>query len=115
MDDVTLLNMDTVDMLREMDEGSGFFAELVHEFAQQSQRLLHEIEEATNTHDQTRLEFAVHTLKGSSFNVGADEQAQLCHQIEVAAAQDDFPQIAALVVRLKATQAKTDAHLAALV
>lgn len=69
-------------MLRDLDGGSGFFADLVNEYVEQADRLLAEMAAAHNARDATALQFAVHTLKGSSFNIGAEKLGQQCASLE---------------------------------
>lgn len=78
----SILNATTIDMLRELDGGSGFFAELVQEYTEQSDRLLAQINQAFNADDRKTLQFAVHTLKGSSYNIGADALGECCASFE---------------------------------
>lgn len=99
----THLNMDTVEVLQEMDQGSGFFAELVGEYARQALDLLADITRGFEQRDEQAIRFAVHTLKGSSYNLGADNVAEVCVQIEAATAKADYAEIEALLPQLEST------------
>ena len=82
MDAGRLLNPATIDMLRDLDDGSGFFVDLIAEYVTQSDRLLGEINVALAACDHRGARFAMHTLKGSSYNIGADQLGELCAAFE---------------------------------
>lgn len=97
------LNMETVAVLQEMDQGSGFFADLVSEFLRQALDLLAEIKIGIQQRNEENIRFAVHTLKGSSYNLGADDVADLCAQIEAAVAAADYAALETLYLQLEST------------
>ena len=99
----TRLNMETVEVLKEMDQGSGFFAELVGEYTRQALDLLAEVTRGIEQRDDQGIRFAVHTLKGSSYNLGADDVADLCARIEAATAKADYAEIEALFPQLESS------------
>lgn len=84
-----LLNLATVDALIELDKGSGFFDELLDDFVAQTENLLVQIEAAIAMQNATALRFAAHTLKGSSFSIGAHRLGELCADLERLSAQSD--------------------------
>lgn len=84
-----LLNRATVDALIELGRGSGFFNELLDDFTAQTENLLAQIESAIATQNATALRFAVHTLKGSSFNIGAHRLGELCAAMERLSGETD--------------------------
>ena len=106
-----LLNMGTVNMLREMDEGTGFFAELVAEYAAQSTGLLGTIHQGIDEGDLDKIGRAVHTLKGSSLNLGAEAVGQLCATLELALRDDDTETVAAHISGLQCDLRTNSHHL----
>ncbi len=108
------INMTTVNVLREMDDGSGFFADLVEEYVDQSDMLIETIATAMSARDEEQIRFSVHTLKGSSFNVGADQLADLCQQIEDANALGDYAELQLLLSKLQAVFQTTSEELRSL-
>ena len=105
------LNMETVNTLREMDQGSGFFTELIDEYAIQSQGLLSKIGAGIEACDWEQIRFSVHTLKGSSYNLGADEAAAVCEQIEAANLQQNAKDLQELFPILQDTCSAATAAL----
>ena len=114
MDLDSLLNMDTVDMLREMDEGTGFFADLISEYVAQSTTLLSTIHAGIQADDLQKVGAAVHTLKGSSLNLGAEAVGQQCAQLEVAIHENDRAAIAAHATALDGLFEQTTTSLESL-
>lgn len=93
----SLLDLDMVNMLRsldEPDEEASFFGELVNEYAQQAQRALTTIETLIAEHDLASLGKTVHSLKGSSLNVGAQRVGEICQQIEVNVHEHNIEEVA---------------------
>ena len=61
--------------------------------------------------DWESLQFSIHTMKGSSFNVGADRQAALAVTIENACKAKDSDSVQHLVRLLKETAGQTEESL----
>jgi HPt (histidine-containing phosphotransfer) domain-containing protein len=100
MDSSSILNPTTVDMLRDLDGGSGFFADLVQEYVEQADRLLADMSAAHAAQDASALQFAVHTLKGSSFNIGAEMLGQQCASLE-RLQSDQYDEKTALIAEIR--------------
>ena len=94
LDDATIVD------LWELDAGSGFMQELIPEFNLQNRRLMQEIFRAAVECDFEALRFSVHTMKGSSSNVGAFRQAAIALTIENACKAADCETIKALMPAL---------------
>ncbi len=110
-EDKPLLNKAIITELWELDAGSGFIQELVVEFNAQNQRLMDEIIRFAEDCDYESLRFSVHTMKGSSFNVGADRQAAVALTIEKACKDEDCETVRQLVPLLKETAGQTEESL----
>lgn len=92
-DQEPLLDMAIIAELQELDQGSGFFEELTTEFSLQNERLFEEIRRDAQDLNYEQLRFSVHTLKGSSLNLGAMRQAKIAIELEAACKRKDGPEI----------------------
>lgn len=110
-EDEPLLNEETIEELWELDGGSGFMQDLVSEFNLQNQRLVSEIIRAAEDHDYETLRFSVHTLKGSSLNVGACRQAAAALAVENACKEKDTQAISQLAPFLVQIAGQTEESL----
>ena len=90
----------TIADLWELDAGSGFMQELITEFNRQNQRLLEEITRSAIECDFETLRYSVHTMKGSSSNVGAARQAAIALTIENACKAADCETVQSLMPAL---------------
>ena len=106
-----LLNEATVKELWELDAGSGFIQELVTEFNLQNQRLMKEIIRFAEDCDFEPLRFSIHTMKGSSLNVGARRQAAIALAVEDACKNEDCETIRQLVPLLARIAGQTEESL----
>jgi len=106
-----LINEAIIAELWELDAGSGFMQELVTEFNLQNQRLMKEVARFAEECDYKSLRFSIHTMKGSSFNVGASRQAKIALEIENACKNGDSETIQQLVPLLKKIAGMTEEAL----
>jgi HPt (histidine-containing phosphotransfer) domain-containing protein len=106
-----LINEAIITELRELDAGSGFMQELVAEFNMQNQRLMKEIVRLAEDCDYESLRFSIHTMKGSSFNVGANRQGIAALAIENACKDEDCETIQQLVPSLVRIAGQTEDSL----
>jgi CheY-like chemotaxis protein/HPt (histidine-containing phosphotransfer) domain-containing protein len=67
--------------------------EILKLFVESSNELLERIDSAINTHDETELREATHTLKGACSSVGANEMWRECIELEQVARTADWSQI----------------------
>ena len=102
-----ILDMANIEELQELDQGSGFFAELVGEFNAQNERLLANIRRDGPICNYESLHFSLHTLKGSSLNVGAMRQGLLALYLEDACKREDCATINEYVPMLSAVAVET--------
>lgn len=112
-----LLDATTIDELWALDAGSGFMQELIREFNHQNRRLMEEISRSAFKSHNCNLEalrFSIHTMKGSSSNVGAFRQAAIALTIEDACKAADCQAIRALMPALTEIAAATEDALSAL-
>jgi HPt (histidine-containing phosphotransfer) domain-containing protein len=107
--------MAKIDELQELDQGSGFFAELVREFNAQNQRLIENLRAGALDCDFDQLRFNAHTLKGSSLNIGALRQAKIARRVEDVSAAEDCATVNQCMPLLEAVAEETQAALRSLV
>lgn len=106
-----LLNETTVAELWELDAGSGFMQELVLEFNLQNQRLMADIIQSADERNDEVLRHSVHTMKGSSANVGANRQAAIALAVENACKAEDYATIRNLMPALTVIAEETEKAL----
>ncbi len=83
-----VIDRETIDMLREMDEitqEGDLLLELIDDFLTHSQLLVSNIQTHANLEEQRELASSSHSLKGASLNIGALVLFQVCDKIEVMA------------------------------
>ena len=80
----TLLDVDALDRLRELDPSgkSRLLERVLRAFESSASRLAQQFGEARNSDDMQGIRHVVHTLKSSSASIGALELARLCAEIE---------------------------------
>ena len=59
------------------------------------------IQEASSSHDATKLHYASHALKGASLNIGANKLASVCRRIEDSSEMNDFETVNSLMADLQ--------------
>ena len=114
----TILDMETIEMLREMDDEEdefSFFGELVEEFLERAEELVQEIDTHVRQQDAAQLKASAHSLKGASLNLGAALQAQICEELETKGKNDDFTDINPLVEQLQDAYGQTVSALKSLI
>jgi len=80
-----VIDRETIDMLREMDEvteESDLLLELIDDFLIHSKLLVSTIQTNAIQEDQLELASSSHSLKGASLNIGALVLFQVCDKIE---------------------------------
>ncbi len=97
-----VLNPNTVQALRDLAEPGepDVFEEFATLFLTDAPERLREIEEAGKSREPSRLRTAAHTLKGSCSNMGAEQLASLCLEIEALAKAGDWAKLETLKPRL---------------
>jgi len=78
------LNLDKLDLLRQLDPGGGalFLKKLISIYLSSVPVSLEQIENAIQLADSYALRKAAHTFKSSAANVGAEKLAEICLQLE---------------------------------
>jgi PAS domain S-box-containing protein len=80
-----LLNMEVVKRLKEMTAGSDptFFKQVINMFMDQSDEIVNEITVQFAAGNESEIASLAHKLKGSALNIGANNLAEICRQIEI--------------------------------
>ncbi|MEZ4674992.1 MAG: Hpt domain-containing protein [Caldilineaceae bacterium] len=112
-----VIDRETIDMLREMDEiteDSDLLLELIDDFLTHSTLLVSDIH--THAHQEAQAELAAtsHSLKGASLNIGALLLFQVCDAIELMARNQQLAQAKMQLPALSDAFASTTAALAEL-
>ena len=104
--------MGTVEVIRGLNNAeNNFLAELVAMFDKESERAVANLISAASTRDEKSLASYLHSFKGMSVNIGAEELAFLCKKME-----DEFKtlsddEIKASVEKIRECQLRTVAAL----
>jgi HPt (histidine-containing phosphotransfer) domain-containing protein len=106
------LNPELLDELR-MVMGTEF-ATLLRAFITDSDQRMAAIDDALRTADAEQLRRAAHSLKGSTGNMGAEQMAELCRQLEELARSDATQNGAVLLEQLRAEFAQVQREISAL-
>jgi HPt (histidine-containing phosphotransfer) domain-containing protein len=88
-----ILDPAALEAIRELDAGNaaGLFGQVVAIYLEASPALVRQIEMGLSAGDASGVQFAAHTLKSSSANLGARRLAQLCAALEQAARGGALP------------------------
>lgn len=84
-----------------------FLSEIIHIFLHDSQTTMDVVSESITTQDFSTLKKSVHSLKGSSGNLGANRLSGLCSKIEEMAANQDLEGITQLLPTLHSVYIST--------
>ena len=78
------VDVDTLDMLRELadDDNPDFFEDIVQSYLGDAANLMENLHQGAGTADIDLMARSAHTLKSSSANLGANELAALCANLE---------------------------------
>ena len=88
-----VIDRETIDMLREMDDvtdESDLLLELIDDFLVHSATLVTDIQHNAETEAQSALAATSHSLKGASLNIGALVLFKVCDKIEYMARNHDL-------------------------
>lgn len=99
---MNVLDPETIASLKALDEGDGFFAEMVQTFLSNARPTLDNLREALLGNRIKDVERAAHKLRGAASTVGAQSLMALCERLEKAARQGDAPDAAAEVAAVEA-------------
>ena len=82
-DSSSILDMRVIRSLKEMgDDDPNLFLELLELFFENSQKHLNDLKAALDAGEPKRVERIAHTMKSSCANLGANQLAELCLQLE---------------------------------
>ena len=111
-----------IDLLLSLDDGAGeALAEIVEEYQTMSWEGRHDLRRELRDADHTALARTAHALKGASANLGANDLAQVCAELERHARQvelvgsDEFDDANALMERFEAEFTRVQVALMLLV
>jgi HPt (histidine-containing phosphotransfer) domain-containing protein len=99
-----VVDLETLDRLKRVI-GSGCAAlldELVEILEREAARLIPQMLEAARTADAAQLEYAAHTFKGSSFNLGLSQLVSLSRKLELMGKAGDLTGAERLVAQVAA-------------
>jgi PAS domain S-box-containing protein len=109
IDNTTLVDEEMLEAIKELQiEGEAdFLSEIIRIFLHDSQTTMDVIAESLSGKDLLTLKKSVHSLKGSSGNLGANRLSGLCARIEILAAEQDLDGAAALLPTLHSVYIST--------
>ena len=98
-----VLDDEIIESLLELDDGDGeILAELVDLFAEDAPLRVEEIRQAAASSDELLMRRAAHTLKGAGRNLGANQLALVCEDMEQKASEGDLAGAMALLSQVEA-------------
>ncbi len=97
---MNVLDPETIASLKALDDGDGFFAEIVQTFLSNARPTLERLRQAERVNDLGELERAAHKLRGSASTVGAQSLMALSGRLEQAVRQGRLPTSIALEIEL---------------
>ncbi|GEM_PF-2577009 len=110
-----LLNQDVIAELKMIaGDAPEVLLEIIDAYLSQLPDFIEGIYQGVSLKEHERLNQAAHGLKGSSFNIGAQQLGELCSQLEHYAREQNFASAAALLKELGNVSAATQAELQAL-
>ncbi|MGQ9896482.1 MAG: Hpt domain-containing protein [Acidobacteriota bacterium] len=91
------LDRETIAALKDLDDGDGFFADLVGTFLSNAEEALQRLCAAQVADDIRALEQAAHRLRGAASTIGAQNLMVMCRALEEATREGQVPDIAGSV------------------
>jgi|AFSR01.1.fsa_nt_gi HPt (histidine-containing phosphotransfer) domain-containing protein len=95
------LDAETIATLKALDDGDGFFAEMVNTFLANAAQTFEQLQAAQAANDICALERAAHKLRGAASTIGARKLMTMCEALEHAARQGHVPDIAGSVATIE--------------
>ncbi len=95
------LDQAALDRLQQMDTDGQFIQRLISAYLDKSVTDLHNLKTALRNQDSEAVRFAAHSLKSSSYNVGAMTLAEWCKQTEHQGRSGDLSEIPSLVAAIE--------------
>jgi HPt (histidine-containing phosphotransfer) domain-containing protein len=88
-----------------------FVLELIDSYSPLFERLHNSLLESHSKKDRGKIQYAAHSLKGASLNIGASDLGAICITIEDLAEKEEYAAIDPLLLRLDAELKKTNSAL----
>ena len=95
------LNPETIAALKALDDGDGFFAEMVNTFLDNAKVTFEQLYAAQAANDIRALERAAHKLRGAASTIGAQNLMAMCEALETSARADHVPDVAGSVAAIE--------------
>ena len=95
------LNPETIAALKALDDGDGFFAEMVNTFLDNAKVTFEQLYAAQAANDIRALERAAHKLRGAASTIGAQNLMAMCEALETSAREGHVPDVAGSVAAIE--------------
>jgi HPt (histidine-containing phosphotransfer) domain-containing protein len=95
------LNPETIAALKALDDGDGFFAEMVNTFLDNAKVTFEQLYAAQAANDIRALERAAHKLRGAASTIGAQNLMAMCEALETSARAGHVPDVAGSVAAIE--------------
>ncbi|MFK8066662.1 MAG: response regulator [Gammaproteobacteria bacterium] len=105
----TNLNQNTLNNIKALQrEGApDILKKIVGLYFENSKKIVDEIEKAVNEKDAKKIRSAAHSLKSSSANLGAEDLANLCKEMELSGKENQLDSIDKMLIELKQNYVST--------
>lgn len=107
---IKIIDNKVIDDLMEIGDKE-FLDEMIDIFLSQSEGLIQEITQASETGNVSKLLKSSHKLKGSCLNLGASELGNICHQLEVMSKKADLSDVNKVIDLLDSVYQQTCSEL----
>ncbi len=94
------LDPETIAALKSLDDGDGFFADMVNTFLSNAEVTFEQLQAAQTANDIRALERAAHKLRGAASTVGAQNLMAMCEALEKSAREGHVPDMAGSVAAI---------------
>ncbi|QUW01719.1 Hpt domain-containing protein [Chloracidobacterium sp. MS 40/45] len=95
------LDLDTIATLKSLDDGDGFFADMVNTFLDNAKGTFEQLHAAHVADDIRALERAAHKLRGAASTIGAQNLMAMCEALETSARTGHVPDVAGSVAAIE--------------
>lgn len=96
------LDPETIATLKSLDEGDGFFAEIVETFQTNARLTFEQLCAAQGENNLQLVERAAHKLRGAASTIGAQKLMAVCGDLEHAARAGHIPDLTGAVAAIEA-------------
>ncbi len=95
------LDPETIAALKDLDDGDGFFADMVNTFLNNAKVTFEQLHAAQAADDIRTLERAAHKLRGAASTIGAQNLVAMCEALEKSAREGHVPDVAGSVAAIE--------------